>query len=91
MVPSPKKGKRVSPYELERRRLSPVERTIHELNNLFGALRLRLDILTRDATCVWAQGDNLEAASRILDDAMVLATRLEAKRAALKLRRRSSR
>jgi hypothetical protein len=85
------KGKRVPSYALTRRDAPPAQRHVHDLNNLLGALRLRVDMLTKDSTCMWAQGANLEALSRILDDALVLAARLEAPPTPLKVRRRSSR
>jgi hypothetical protein len=85
------KGKRVPSYALSRRQASPAQQTVHDLNNLLGALRLRVDILTKDSTCMWAQSANLQALSRILDDALGLAAQLETPPTAVKARRRSSR
>jgi hypothetical protein len=65
-----------------RRRASPGKRLAHDLANSLGALRLRLDLVTRDPACLSAQGPNLEAMTRILDDARSLATRLEAQMSA---------
>jgi hypothetical protein len=50
---------------------------LHDLSNTLGALRLRIDLVTSDATCMWAQRSNLEAISRIVDEARALAGQLE--------------
>ncbi len=56
---------------------SPAARTAHDLGNALGALRLRLDIVANDSTCVWAQGGNLQAMTRILAEAQALVHRLQ--------------
>jgi hypothetical protein len=60
-----------------RQKASPAKRLAHDLANSLGALRLRLDLVTRDGACVAAQGPNLEAMTRILDGARALAAQLE--------------
>jgi hypothetical protein len=60
-----------------RRRASPAKRLAHDLANSLGALRLRLDLVTKDPACLAAQGPNLEAMTRILQDARRLAGQLE--------------
>jgi|tagenome__1003787_1003787.scaffolds.fasta_scaffold16926899_1 hypothetical protein len=81
------KGKSLLSYGPRGRRSSE-ERTLHDLNNLLGALRLRVDIMTKDATCMWAQGANLQAISRIVDDALENAGKLERRQLAARNRRR---
>ncbi len=49
----------------------------HDLANALAAVRLRLDLVTRDPGCMAAQAANLEAMARILDDARGLAGQLE--------------
>jgi hypothetical protein len=82
------KSKPSPSYELSRRNASPQERAVHDLNNLLGALRLRIDILTRDTTCMWAQKSNIETLSRLIDEALTLAGRLEDGAAPVSARRR---
>jgi hypothetical protein len=53
------------------------QRELHELNNSLAAVRLRLGLVTADATCMWAQRENLEAMVVALDEARALAARLE--------------
>jgi hypothetical protein len=53
------------------------QRLVHSLGNSLSAARLRLDVLRRDPTCMWAQKDNLEALAKILDEAIVEAEQLE--------------
>jgi hypothetical protein len=85
------KGKSLPSYTKARGRPSSAERMIHDLGNLLGALRLRVDILTKDSTCVWAQGANLQAVSRIVDETLELAARLESRADTIKERRRPRR
>ena len=53
------------------------QRLLHELNNSLAAVRLRLGLVTGDATCMWAQKDNLEAVVATLEEARALAAQLE--------------
>jgi hypothetical protein len=57
---------------------SPAARAVHELGNTLGALQLRLEIVINDSTCMWAQGANLEAMTRIVAEAQALVHRLQA-------------
>jgi hypothetical protein len=50
---------------------------VHDLSNTLNALRLRLDLVSSDSTCMWAQGSNIEAINRILEEARALTGRLE--------------
>ena len=49
----------------------------HHLGNTISALKLRLEQVTQDTTCVWAQGDNLKAMGRLIQEALMGADRLE--------------
>ena len=42
-----------------------------------AALKLRLDVVTADSTCTWAQGPNLQAMEKTLREASALAGELE--------------
>jgi hypothetical protein len=53
------------------------QQLIHALGNSLSAARLRLDLLTRDPTCMWAQKANLEALMQTLADAAAATNRLE--------------
>lgn len=53
------------------------QRLLHELNNSLAAVQLRLGLVAADATCMWAQRQNLEAIAASLEDARELALRLE--------------
>ena len=53
------------------------ERLLHELNNSLSAMRLRLDLIVSDPTCIWAQGTNIGALSKILEEARQSADQLE--------------
>jgi hypothetical protein len=53
------------------------QRMLHSLGNSLSAARLRLDILVRDATCMWAQKSNIEALAATLSEAIQLTGRLE--------------
>jgi hypothetical protein len=50
---------------------------LHSLGNSLSAARLRLDILSRDPTCMWAQKANIEALAATLGEAIEMTTRLE--------------
>lgn len=50
----------------------------HEIGNLMGALSLRLQILQQNPACRETQGRNLDAMSRILDEAQNLLQRVRA-------------
>jgi signal transduction histidine kinase len=50
----------------------------HELGNMLGALQLRLQILRQNPACRKAQGRNLEAMARILEEANDLVQRVQA-------------
>lgn len=53
-------------------------RLLHDLNSTLGALRLRIELVTKDSTCMWAQRSNLEAIARMMDEAQALVARLAA-------------
>jgi signal transduction histidine kinase len=50
----------------------------HEIGNMLGALQLRLQILQQNPACRKAQGRNLDAMARILDEANDLVQRVQA-------------
>jgi hypothetical protein len=68
---------------------APERRLLHDLSNTIGALRLRVDLVTKDSTCMWAQGSNLEAIARIVDEARALVMKLEDQAQPLTARRRT--
>jgi hypothetical protein len=81
-MPTPTKRKRTPRAPSPAARHAPIkptpsQRLLHALGNSLSAARLRVDTLTRDPTCMWAQKDNLEALSQILTEAMDEADRLE--------------
>jgi hypothetical protein len=82
-----------SPSDGVRRRpgIDANRRLLHDLASTLGALRLRVDLVTKDATCMWAQGSNLEAISRIVDEMRGLTSQLEERAAPVNGRRRSHR
>jgi len=49
----------------------------HDMNNVLGALKLRVAILVRDPACVAAQAANLGSIERILDDGLALGSKLQ--------------
>jgi hypothetical protein len=51
-------------------------RLLHDLNSTLAALRLRIELVTKDSTCMWAQRSNLEAIARMMDEAQALVARL---------------
>ena len=53
------------------------QRLFHELNNSLSAVQLRLDLLSADPTCMWAQRSNIEAIAQSLAQARKVAERLE--------------
>jgi hypothetical protein len=54
------------------------QKLVHSLNNSLSALRLRLDLIAADPTCMWAQRENVAGMNRILESARRSAGRLEA-------------
>jgi hypothetical protein len=56
---------------------TPVQRLAHDLANSLAALRLRVELVMGDETCRRAQGANLTAIARILEDTRALAAKLE--------------
>jgi hypothetical protein len=51
---------------LRRSSLGTVERLFHDLDNSLTALGLIVDVLRSDSTCMWAQGDGLNAMAKTL-------------------------
>lgn len=49
----------------------------HDVNNILGALQLRLQVLLRDEACQQAQGVNIQALARIVDEGSALVARLQ--------------
>jgi hypothetical protein len=47
----------------------PLLTKIHRIGSTLSALQLRLDLVSSDSTCKWAQGDNLLAMRRLLQEA----------------------
>jgi hypothetical protein len=56
---------------------TPEQRMLHALGNSLSAARLRLEVLTRDSTCMWAQKANIEALAKTLAEAAEMTSRLE--------------
>lgn len=56
---------------------TPAQRALHALGNALSAAQLRVNVLVRDPTCMWAQKANLEALCQILADAIAETNRLE--------------
>jgi hypothetical protein len=51
---------------------------LHALQNSLASLRLRMGVLGADSTCRWAQGENIEALMRILNEAVQQTRELQA-------------
>ena len=49
----------------------------HDLNNIIGALSLRLAVLSSDTSCRRAQGDSIDSMQRILEEGRDLISSLE--------------
>jgi hypothetical protein len=50
---------------------------LHQIGNTLAALRLRLDLVTNDSTCRWAQADNLLAMGALLREAARMVAEVE--------------